>query len=119
MSKRLTRRPEVAKPEPRFAGPGEIAFFGVWFPPLAIPVGPRQVRTSRELPVLIVFSAYSGWISALLIASLQTPDLLAGCWEALIQLGGMPEHLVWDSNWLRTECEKILRSARNQGCRSR
>lgn len=107
-STRLTRRPHMARPKQRFAGPGEIAFFGVWFPPLAIPVGPRQVRTSRELPVLIVFSAYSGWISALLIPSLQAPDLLAGCWEALIQLGGMPEHLVWDSNWLRTECERFF-----------
>jgi len=108
LSKRLTRRREVAKPEPLFAAPGKIAFFGVWFPPLAIPVGPRKVRTSRELPVLIVFSAYSGWISATLITSLQTPDLLAGCWEALIRLGGMPQYLVWDSNWLHADCEKFF-----------
>ena len=107
LSKRLTRHREAAKPEPRFADPGEIAFFES---------GSHRSRYLSATPgadiaratVLIVFSAYSGWISATLITSLQTPDLLAGCWEALIRLGGMPQYLVWDSNWLHAECEKFF-----------
>lgn len=89
------RRPVAARPPQRFARPGQVAYCGIWFPPVAIPVGSRQVRTSRQLPVLTVVSAYSGWMAAVLIPSQHTPDLHAGCWAALAQLGGVPRGLAW------------------------
>jgi hypothetical protein len=95
LSERLTRRPVAIRPPQRSAPPGEIAYCGIWFPPLAIPVGSRQVRTSRQLPVLTVVSAYSGWIAAALIPSQHASDLHAGCWQTLAQLGGVPRRLVW------------------------
>jgi O-antigen/teichoic acid export membrane protein len=95
LSERLTRRPLAPRPPQRSAPPGQVAYCGIWFPPLAIPVGSRQVRTSRKLPVLTIVSAYSGWIAAFLIPSQRAPDLDAGCWQALAQLGGVPRRLAW------------------------
>jgi hypothetical protein len=95
LSERLRRRPVAPRPPQRSARAGEVAYCGIWFPPVAIPVGSRQVRTSRQLPVLTVVSAYSGWIAAVLIPSQHTPDLHAGCWAALAQLGGIPRRLAW------------------------
>ena len=97
LSQRLTLRPLAPRPRQRSASPGEIAYCGIWFPPIAIPVGPGQVRTSRQLPVVTMVSGYSGWTSAVLIPSLRTPDLLAGCWAALQQMGGVPRHLAWEA----------------------
>jgi O-antigen/teichoic acid export membrane protein len=95
LSQRLTQRPVASRPPQRLARPGELAYCGIWFPPVAIPVGFRQVRMSRQLPVLTVVSAYSGWIEAVLIPSTGVPDLDAGCWQALTQLGGVPRRLCW------------------------
>jgi O-antigen/teichoic acid export membrane protein len=95
LSQRLTLRPAASRPPQRLARPGELAYCGIWFPPVAIPVGFRQVRMSRQLPVLTVVSAYSGWIEAVLIPSTGVPDLDAGCWQALTQLGGVPRRLAW------------------------
>lgn len=95
LSQRLARRPEARRSPQRLARPGELAYCGIWFPPVAIPVGFRQVRMSRQLPVLTVVSAYSGWIAAVLIPSTSVPDLDAGCWQALTQLGGVPRRLCW------------------------
>jgi O-antigen/teichoic acid export membrane protein len=95
LSQRLTQRPAASRPPQRLARPGELAYCGIWFPPVAIPVGFRQVRMSRQLPVLTVVSAYSGWIEAVLIPSTGVPDLDAGCWQALTQLGGVPRRLCW------------------------
>jgi O-antigen/teichoic acid export membrane protein len=95
LSQRLRHRPAAARPQQRSAPPGEIAYCGIWFPPLAIPVGPRQVRASQQLPVLTVVSAYSGWIAAVLIPSRNAPDLHAGCERALTMLGGVPKRLAW------------------------
>lgn len=95
LSRRLRDRPVAMRPRQRSAPPGEIAYCGIWFPPLAVPVGPRQVRTSQQLPVLTVVSAYSGWIAAVLIPSQHAPDLHAGCRQALAAIGGVPTRLVW------------------------
>jgi len=95
LSQRLRHRPVAMRPGQRSAPPGEIAYCGIWFPPLAIPVGPRQVRSSQQLPVLTVVSAYSGWIAAVLIPSRQAPDLHAGCQRALASIGGVPQRLAW------------------------
>jgi O-antigen/teichoic acid export membrane protein len=95
LSQRLRHRPVAMRPRQRSAPPGEIAYCGIWFPPLAIPVGPRQVRASQRLPVLTMVSAYSGWIVAVLIPSQYAPDLHAGCRQALIGVGGVPKRLAW------------------------
>jgi O-antigen/teichoic acid export membrane protein len=95
LSQRLRHRPVAMRPGQNSAPPGDIAYCGIWFPPLAIPVGPRQVRASQQLPVLTVVSAYSGWITAVLIPSRNAPDLHAGCERALARLGGVPKRLAW------------------------
>jgi O-antigen/teichoic acid export membrane protein len=95
LSQRLRHRPVAVRPGQHSAPPGDIAYCGIWFPPLAIPVGPRQVRASQQLPVLTVVSAYSGWIAAVLIPSRSAPDLHAGCERALAMLGGVPKRLIW------------------------
>jgi O-antigen/teichoic acid export membrane protein len=95
LSQRLRHRPVAMRPGQRSAPPGEVAYCGIWFPPLAIPVGPRQVRVSQQLPVLTMVSAYSGWIAAVLIPSRHLPDLHAGCRQALAGMGGVPTRLAW------------------------
>ena len=42
-------------------------------------------------------AGYSRWLSALLLPSRQAPDLLAGHWQLLQGLGGVPRALVWDN----------------------
>jgi transposase len=80
--------------------PGEIAQCDLWFPEVRIPVGPGevdgQVRMAMQLPVLVMVSAYSRWLTALLIPSRTGEDLFAGWWRLLSQLGAVPRTLVWD-----------------------
>jgi O-antigen/teichoic acid export membrane protein len=110
LSGRLARLPEAERPRQRLAPPGEAAFCGIWYPPAAIAVGPRQVRTARQLPVLVVISAYSGWISAELIPTRRAPDMFAGCWRGLQRLGGIPRVLVLETEALATEFEWFCQS---------
>jgi hypothetical protein len=56
------------------------------------------------------FSAYSGWLTALLIPSLQIPDVLAGSWELLTRLGGTPKYAVWDRDPMKKEYERFFGS---------
>ena len=77
-------------------GPGEIAQCDLWFPDVRIPVGPGQVRTATALPVLVMVSAYSRWLTAMLLPSRCAEDLFAGWWALLGQLGAVPRTLVWD-----------------------
>ena len=76
--------------------PGEIAQCDLWFPEITLPVGPGQVRTAMQLPVLVMVSAYSRWLTALLIPSRTGEDLFAGWWRLLHELGAVPRTLVWD-----------------------
>ncbi|MDA9912892.1 IS21 family transposase [Candidatus Nanopelagicales bacterium] len=73
---------------------GELAQCDLWFPPAKIPLGHGQVGTP---PVLVVTSAYSRFIAAVMIPSRRTGDLLAGMWSLLNVLGGAPKTLVWDN----------------------
>jgi len=66
----------------------------LWFPPVDVPLGAGQVGRP---PVLVMVSGYSRWISALLLPSRQGPDLIAGHWWLLSQLGKVPRALVWDN----------------------
>ena len=76
--------------------PGEIAQCDLWFPEITLPVGPGQVRTAMQLPVLVMVSAYARWLTALLIPSRTGEDLFAGWWRLLHELGAVPRTLVWD-----------------------
>lgn len=91
---------------------GEIAQCGLWFPPAQIPVGFGQTRPARELPVLIMISGYSRWLTATLIPSRHAKDLFAGLWELLTTLGGVPHMMTWDSDpaVCRWEAGRVLLS---------
>jgi transposase len=68
----------------------------LWFPPVTLSVGFGQTRTATRLPVLVMVSGYSRWLSARLVPSRTAEDLFAGWWQLLEQLGGVPKALVWD-----------------------
>jgi transposase len=76
--------------------PGQIAQCDLWFPEITLPVGPGQVRTATQLPVLVMVAAYSRWLTAILIPSRTGEDLFAGWWLLLARLGAVPRMLVWD-----------------------
>lgn len=76
--------------------PGEIAQCDVWFPPIELPVGFGQTRRPTQLPVVTMVTGYSRWLSAVLIPTRAAPDLFAGWWQLIEQLGAVPRTLVWD-----------------------
>jgi transposase len=73
---------------------GQIAQCDLWFPPPVVPVGAGQLLAP---PVLTISLGFSRWIMARAIPSRTTPDLLAGMWSLLADLGGVPKTLVWDN----------------------
>jgi transposase len=92
-------RPAYLPPDPasRTAyDPGEVAQCDFWFPPVTVPAGAGQLRRPAQLPVLTMVSAYSRWLSALLVPSRHAADLFAGWWQLISCLGGVPRALVWD-----------------------
>jgi transposase len=85
---------------------GEIVQCDLWFPGKVIPVDieastkiPGWVggRPAVDLPVLTMVAAFSGFIMAMLLPTRKTGDLLAGMWQLLSGLGGVPKMLVWDN----------------------
>jgi hypothetical protein len=67
----------------------------LWFPSAKIPVGGDQACSP---PVLVVVASFSRCITALMVPSRTTSDLLAGIWSLLAeQLGAVPRRLVWDN----------------------
>jgi hypothetical protein len=67
----------------------------LWFPEPRIPVadGPAMM-----LPVLVMVASFSKFITALMIPSRTTADLLSGMWALLsIQLGAIPRRMIWDN----------------------
>jgi transposase len=92
-------RPVYLPPDPASRTsyePGEIAQCDLWFPPIELPVGFGQSRRPAQLPVLTMITGYSRWLSAVLIPSRAAPDLYAGWWQLIEQLGTVPRVLVWD-----------------------
>lgn len=73
---------------------GELVQCDLWFPPVKIPLGSGQVGSP---PVLVMTSGFSRFITARMIPSRMTGDLLAGMWSLLGSLGGTPRTLVWDN----------------------
>jgi transposase len=66
----------------------------LWFPPVDIPLGAGQ--TGRP-PVLVMVAGYSRMMAAVMIPTRTAPDLIAGHWVLLQQLGAVPRELVWDN----------------------
>jgi hypothetical protein len=68
---------------------------GLWFPPVAVPLGQGQTGSP---PVLVMVASFSRFITGWMLPSRQTPDLLAGLWSLLgEQLRAVPRRLVWDN----------------------
>ncbi|MFG3642529.1 IS21 family transposase [Micromonospora sp. NPDC047762] len=88
----LFRRPDPAQRTDYL--PGELVQCDLWFPPADVPLGFGQ--TGRP-PVLVMVSGYSRWLSAVMIPSRQSPDLLAGHWTLISGWGRVPKALVWDN----------------------
>jgi len=75
--------------------PGDQAQCDLWFPPARIPLGSGQVGSP---PVLVVVASFSRLITARMLPSRTTPDLLAGMWSLLSeQFGAVPKRLLWDN----------------------
>jgi transposase len=74
--------------------PGELAQCDLWFPPVDIPAGFDQVVRP---PVLVMVSGYSRIITATMIPSRCSEDLLAGHWALLSGWEAVPRALVWDN----------------------
>ena len=74
--------------------PGDQAQCDLWFPPVKIPLGHGQIGTP---PVLVMVPSFSRFITARMIPSRTTPDLLAGLWELITGLSAVPGRLVWDN----------------------
>ncbi len=91
-------RPEYAPKDPadRLSyRPGDQAQCDLWFPPTRVPLGGGRADTP---PVLVMVSSFSRFITAAMIPSRQTPDLVAGMWSLLAgQLGAVPRRLLWDN----------------------
>jgi hypothetical protein len=90
-------RPEHRRVDPTdrlLWSPGDAAQCDLWFPPKRIPL---EDGTQATLPVLVMVAAYSRFISALMVPTRQTPDLLLGMWSLIKALGRVPRRLIWDN----------------------
>ncbi|WP_405958993.1 IS21 family transposase [Streptomyces sp. NBC_00868] len=74
--------------------PGELAQCDLWFPEADIPLGYGQ---SGRMPVLVMVSGYSRMITARMLPSRRTGDLIDGHWRLLTEWGAVPKTLVWDN----------------------
>jgi hypothetical protein len=102
---------------------GEVAQCDLWFPPVDVPLGCGQFGRP---PVLVMVTGYSRVITAAMLPSRQSPDLLCGHWELLRGWGVVPRVLVWDNEsavgkWPRRQAgaddgdERVPWDARHQG----
>ena len=90
-------RPEHRKVDPADRlvwEPGDAAQCDLWFPPRRIPL---EDGTAKLLPVLVITAAYSRFMSARMLPTRKTEDLLLGSWELIRQLGRVPRRLIWDN----------------------
>ena len=74
--------------------PGDAAQCDLWFPPRRIPL---EDRSTKLLPVLVITAAHSRFMTARMIPTRKTEDLLLGSWELIQQLGRVPRRLIWDN----------------------
>jgi transposase len=74
--------------------PGDAAQCDLGFPPRKIPL---EDGTARLLPVLVITAAHSRFMTARMIPTRKTEDLLLGSWELIRQFGRVPRRLIWDN----------------------
>ncbi|MBF6341050.1 IS21 family transposase [Nocardia abscessus] len=74
--------------------PGELAQCDLWFPPVDVPLGFGHIGRP---PVLVMVTGYSRVMTAVMIPTRQSPDLLAGHWALISAWGRVPKMLVWDN----------------------
>jgi len=74
--------------------PGDAAQCDLWFPPTKIPL---EDGTRVSPPVLVVVAAHSRFVTAVMIPTRKTEDLLLGSWELIQRLGRVPRRLIWDN----------------------
>lgn len=75
--------------------PGEQVQCDLWFPPAEVPLGHGQVGRP---PVLVMVASHSRLITATMIPSRRTGDLLAGMLLLLaVGIGAVPKRLLWDN----------------------
>ena len=73
--------------------PGQLGQWDLWEPDADIPVGWGQ---TARLPVIVGVPCYSRFLLAAMIGSKETPDVLGGHLELLVQLGAVPKVGVYD-----------------------
>ncbi len=57
-----------------------------------------MAKQAVSLPVLVMVASFSRFITATMLPSRTTPDLLAGMWSLISdQLGAVPRRLLWDN----------------------
>lgn len=109
--------PRTARSTPR-----ERSCSDLWFPGKVIPVDTNEAsktagwiggRPAADLPVLTMVAAFSGFIMALLLPTRKTGDLLAGMWQLLSGLGGVPKMLVWDNESGMGQHHRLTQGARS------
>jgi len=76
-----------------FHEPGQAMQCDLWFPHEPLPLGHGQ---EGKPPVLVMTSAFSGYIQARMLPTRTTFDLLGGMWSLLQEAGAVPKQLVWD-----------------------
>ena len=74
--------------------PGQAMQCDLWFPHEPLPLGHGQ---EGKPPVLVMTSAFSGYIQARMLPTRTTFDLLGGMWSLLQAAGAVPKQLVWDN----------------------
>ncbi|MBU4336931.1 MAG: DDE-type integrase/transposase/recombinase [Actinobacteria bacterium] len=88
------RRPDPADRLEHVAG--DVVQCDLWFPAAKIPTGLRE--QVAVFPVLVMVAAHSRFITAVMLPSRTTADLLTGMWLLLSQqLGAVPRRLLWDN----------------------
>ncbi len=91
-------RPDYAPTDPAdriVYHPGDQVQCDLWFPEPRIPLADG---TNVMLPVLVMVASFSKFITALMIPSRTSADLLSGMWTLLSQqLGAVPRRLIWDN----------------------
>lgn len=73
--------------------PGQSAQMDLWFPATRVPTGYGQAKI---FPVLVMTLTFSKFLSAMMLPSRQSGDLLAGMWALISAVGMVSKTLVWD-----------------------
>lgn len=73
---------------------GDAAQCDLWFPPQKIPL---EDGTTVLLPVLVIVASHSRFVTARMLPTRKTEDLLLGSWELIQRLGAVPRRLIWDN----------------------